>query len=215
MQFNKTPATIKQQIEILRQRGCIIDDEEYARKCLTNINYYRLAYYFAPFLERKGKYRDGTTFEQIMKVYDFDRVLRRMLMTYLEEIEISMRAIISNYHAMKYGALGYLNASGFDPHHNHQAFLSKIERLIEANENEEFVKHHKRKYGGIMPVWAAVELFSFGTLTYFLIDMKSADKKDMVSQHFDLNYRTVEDRMLCLSDLRNCLLYTSPSPRDA
>ena len=132
MQFNKTPATIKQQIEILRQRGCIIDDEEYARKCLTNINYYRLAYYFAPFLERKGKYRDGTTFEQIMKVYDFDRVLRRMLMTYLEEIEISMRAIISNYHAMKYGALGYLNASGFDPHHNHQAFLSKIERLIEA-----------------------------------------------------------------------------------
>ncbi|MED9917120.1 MAG: Abi family protein, partial [[Eubacterium] siraeum] len=172
MQFNKTPATIKQQIEILRQRGCIIDDEEYARKCLTNINYYRLAYYFAPFLERKGKYRDGTTFEQIMKVYDFDRVLRRMLMTYLEEIEISMRAIISNYHAMKYGALGYLNASGFDPHHNHQAFLSKIERLIEANENEEFVKHHKRKYGGIMPVWAAVELFSFGTLTYFLIDMK-------------------------------------------
>ena len=31
MQFNKTPATIKQQIEILRQRGCIIDDEEYAR----------------------------------------------------------------------------------------------------------------------------------------------------------------------------------------
>lgn len=209
MQFNKTPATIKQQIGILRQRGCIIDDEEYARKCLTNINYYRLAYYFAPFLERKGKYRDGTTFEQIMKVYDFDRVLRRMLMTYLEEIEISMRAIISNYHAMKYGALGYLNASGFDPHHNHQAFLSKIERLIEANENEEFVKHHKKKYGGIMPVWAAVELFSFGTLTYFLIDMKSADKKDMVSQHFDLNYRTVEDRMLCLSDLRNvCAHYT-------
>ena len=55
----------------------------------------------------------------------------------------------------------------------------------------------------------AVELFSFGTLTYFLIDMKSADKKDMVSQHFDLNYRTVEDRMLCLSDLRNvCAHYT-------
>ena len=110
---------------------------------------------------------------------------------------------------MKYGALGYLNASSFDPHHNHQAFLSKIERLIEANENEEFVKHHKRKYGGIMPVWAAVELFSFGTLTYFLIDMKTADKKDMVSRHFDLNYRTVEDRMLCLSDLRNvCAHYT-------
>ena len=39
--------------------------------------------------------------------------------------------------------------------------------------------------------------------------MKTADKKDMVPRHFDLNYRTVEDRMLCLSDLRNvCAHYT-------
>ena len=203
MLFNKTPATINQQIDILLQRGCVINDREYAAQCLTRINYYRLAYYFAPFLEHKGKYKDGTTFEQIMRIYDFDRMLRRLIMTYLEEIEIAFRALISNYHAMKYGALGYLNPSGFDPHHNHQAFMSKIERLMEVNEKEDFVKHHKNKYGGIMPVWAAMELFSFGTLTYFFIDMKAADKKELMSRSFDLNYRTVEDRLLCLSDLRN------------
>lgn len=209
MLFNKTPATINQQIDILLQRGCVINDREYAAQCLTRINYYRLAYYFAPFLEHKGKYKDGTTFEQIMRIYDFDRMLRRLIMTYLEEIEIAFRALISNYHAMKYGALGYLNPSGFDPHHNHQAFMSKIERLMEVNEKEDFVKHHKNKYGGIMPVWAAMELFSFGTLTYFFIDMKAADKKDLMSRSFDLNYRTVEDRLLCLSDLRNaCAHYT-------
>lgn len=112
MLFNKTPATINQQIDILLQRGCIINDREYAAECLTRINYYRLAYYFAPFLEHKGKYKDGTTFEQIMRIYDFDRMLRRLIMTYLEEIEIAFRALISNYHAMKYGALGYLNPSG-------------------------------------------------------------------------------------------------------
>ncbi|MGN0612190.1 MAG: Abi family protein [Ruminiclostridium sp.] len=209
MLFNKTPATINQQIDILLQRGCVINDREYAEQCLTRINYYRLAYYFAPFLEHKGKYKDGTTFEQIMRIYDFDRMLRRLIMTYLEEIEIAFRALISNYHAMKYGALGYLNPSGFDPHHNHQAFMSKIERLMEVNEKEDFVKHHKNKYGGIMPVWAAMELFSFGTLTYFFIDMKAADKKELMSRSFDLNYRTVEDRLLCLSDLRNaCAHYT-------
>lgn len=209
MLFNKTPATINQQIDILLQRGCVINDREYAEECLTRINYYRLAYYFAPFLEHKGKYKDGTTFEQIMRIYDFDRMLRRLIMTYLEEIEIAFRALISNYHAMKYGALGYLNPSGFDPHHNHQAFMSKIERLMEVNEKEDFVKHHKNKYGGIMPVWAAMELFSFGTLTYFFIDMKAADKKELMARSFDLNYRTVEDRLLCLSDLRNaCAHYT-------
>lgn len=209
MLFNKTPATIKQQIEILEARGCIIEDKELAHTCLVNINYYRLAHYFAPFLEKKGKYIDGTRFEDIINLYEFDRLLRRLIMTYLEEIEIYFRALTSNYHAVKYGALGYLNASSFDIGHNHQAFLSKIERLAELNEKEDFVIHHKKKYGGVMPVWAAMELFSFGTLTYFFIDMKPADKKELAQQHFDLSYRTIEDRLLCLSDLRNaCAHYT-------
>ena len=39
MNYNKSPATIKQQLDILKSRGCIIDNEEYAVKCLTNINY--------------------------------------------------------------------------------------------------------------------------------------------------------------------------------
>lgn len=217
MIYTKAPATIKQQIEKLEERGCIINDKDYAYTCLTNINYYRLAYYFSPFLERKGRYFDGTSFEDIMRVYDFDRLLRRLIMTYLEEIEIYFRALVSNFHAMRYGALGYLNASSFDVQHNHQAFVSKIERLTEINEKEDFVIHHKKKYGGIMPVWAAMELFSFGTLTYFFIDMKQADKKELAAQHFNLNYRTIEDRLLCLSDLRNACahytrLYANPFP---
>ena len=222
MIYTKSPATIKQQIEKLEERGCRFEDKEYAARCLTNINYYRLAYYFAPFLKEKGKYKEGTTFEAVMNIYEFDRLLRRLIMTYLEEIEISFRALISNYHAMKYGALGYLNASSFDVKHNHQAFLSKIDRLIELNEKEDFVIHHKKKYVGIMPIWAAMELFSFGTLSYFFADMKTPDKKELVSMYFDINYRCIEDRLMCMSDLRNaCAHYTrlyenpfSCAPRD-
>ncbi len=215
--YTKNPISIKQQIETLVGRGCIINDKEYAEKCLTNINYYRLAHYSTPFLKQKGKYDEGTTFEAIMKVYDFDRLLRRLIMTYLEEIEISLRAIVSNYHAMKYGALGYLNASTFDQKHNHQALLSKIDRLMETNDKEDFVIHHKNKYGGVMPVWAAMELFSFGTLVYFYIDMKNSDQKEIADKFFNMNYRTVEDRLMCISDLRNACahytrLYENPFP---
>ena len=40
-------------------------------------------------------------------------------------------------------------------------------------------------------------------------DDEAADKKELMSRSFDLNYRTVEDRLLCLSDLRNaCAHYT-------
>lgn len=216
--YNKTPSTIKQQIALLRERGCEVSDTEYAEKCLTNINYYRLAHYFAPFRENnKSRYKKGTTFEDGMRLYEFDRQLRRLILTFLEEIEIYFRAVVSNFHAMKYGALGYLNGSTYDARHNHASLLSRIERLMELNESEDFVRHHKNKYGGVMPVWAAMELFSFGNITYFYIDMKEADQKELSAKYFGLNYRVVEDHLLCLSDLRNACahysrLYKNPFP---
>ncbi len=207
--YTKTPATIRQQIETLQKRGCIINDREYAEQCLTRISYYRLAHYFAPFRQGKNRYAEGTTFEAVMKIYDFDRAIRRLIMTYLEETEIYFRAIVSNYHSIKYGALGYLNASGFDNRHNHASFIGKIDRLIESNAKEDFIIHHKKKYGGVMPLWAVTELFSFGTLAYFYADMKECDQKEIADRYFGLNYRCIEDRLMCMSDLRNACAHYS------
>lgn len=199
----KNPATIKAQIEKLKSRGCVIDDEERAEFVLSNINYYRLVHYFSVFLDKNGSYKDGTTFEKVMRVYDFDRLLRSLLLTALEEVEISMRAHVSNYHALKYGALGYLNESTFDFHHNHKYFISKIDRLVETNTGEAMVSHHMKKYGGSFPLWVIMELFSFGMLNTFYADLKTDDKKAIADKAFDVSYRCVEDWLYCLSDLRN------------
>lgn len=205
----KNPATIRAQIDKLRSRGCVIEDEERAEFVLSNINYYRLVHYFAVFLDKNGSYREGTTFEKVMRVYDFDRLLRSLLLTALEEVEISMRAHISNYHALKYGALGYLNDSTFDFHHNHKYFISKIDRLVESNTGEAMVTHHMKKYGGSFPLWVIMELFSFGMLNTFYSDLKTDDKKAIADKSFGISYRCVEDWLYCLSDLRNaCAHYT-------
>ena len=205
----KNPATIKDQIEKLISRGCVIEDEKRAKFVLSNINYYRLVHYFSVFLDKNGKYKDGTTFEKVMRVYDFDRLLRSLLLTALEEVEISMRAHVSNYHALKYGALGYLNESTFDFHHNHKYFVSKIDRLVESNTGEALVTHHMKKYGGAFPLWVIMELFSFGMLNTFYADLKVDDKKAIADKAFDTTYRCVEDWLYCLSDLRNdCAHYT-------
>lgn len=215
MEYSKTPASIRQQLQILTERGLTIRDSDNAAMVLTNINYYRLVHYAEPFLEKKGRYKEGTEFSDIMRLYEFDRLLRRLIMSHLEEIEISFRAIISNYHAMKYGALGYLNAASFDKGHNHAAFTGKLDRLLEINEKESFVIHHRNKYGGVMPVWAAMELFSFGMLTYFFMDMKDTDQKEIADKYYNISHRTVENRLSALSDLRNACahynrLYNNP-----
>ncbi len=199
----KSPSTVEDQIEKLRSRGCIIEDYDHAVCALSNINYYRLAHYFAVFLETKNRYRDGTSFEAVMHIYDFDRLLRSLLLLALEEVEITMRANISNYHALKYGALGYLNGSSFDARHNHKAFLKKIDRMIENNTGEQLVTHHMKKYGGAFPLWVIMELFSFGNLNAFYSDMKTEDKRAVAENAFDLPYRCVENWLQCLSELRN------------
>ncbi len=199
----KLPSTIDEQIAKLKQRGCVIEDTEYARETLKHINYFRLVNYFEPFQINKKRYQEGTSFNKIMRIYDFDRKLRSILIAALEEVEISLRAVISNYHALKYGALGYLNASSFDFHHNHNSFMSKIRHLVEQNEDREFVRHYNNKYQGAFPLWVVTELFSFGTLAFFYKDMHNADKKQIADKYFDCGSSDLDNWIFCLNELRN------------
>ena len=199
----KIPATVDEQIKILRERGCIIKNEDLARETLKYINYYRLSNYFEPFSVSKHQYEEGTTFEKILRIYEMDRKLRSILIAALEEIEITLRAAISNYHALKYGALGYLNPSSFDRVHNHQTFIARINHLIEANEDREFVKHYNRQHDGKFPLWVVMELFSFGTLAFFFKDMQNVDKKALAGDFFGCSSSEMDNWIFCLNELRN------------
>ena len=199
----KIPATPNEQIKKLRERGCIINDENLARETLKYINYYRLSNYFVPFSVSKNKYEEGTTFEKILQIYEMDRKLRSILLAALEEVEITLRAAISNYHALKYGALGYLNPSSFDRAHNHQSFVARINHLIESNEEREFVKHYKKQHEGKFPLWVVMELFSFGTLAFFFKDMHNVDKKALSNEFFKCSPSELVNWTFCLNELRN------------
>ena len=199
----KIPATVDEQIKILRERGCIIKNEDLARETLKYINYYRLSNYFEPFSVSKHQYEEGTTFEKILRIYEMDRKMRSILIAALEEIEITLRAAISNYHALKYGALGYLNPSSFDRVHNHQTFIARINHLIEANEDREFVKHYNRQHDGKFPLWVVMELFSFGTLAFFFKDMQNVDKKALAGDFFGCSSSEMDNWIFCLNELRN------------
>lgn len=199
----KIPTTPNEQIKKLKERGCIINDENLARETLKRINYFRLSFYFVPFSVSKNKYEEGTTFEKILQIYEMDRKLRSILLAVLEEVEITLRAAISNYHALKYGALGYLNPSSFDRSHNHQGFVARINHLIESSEDREFVKHYKKQHDGKFPLWVVMELFSFGTLAFFYKDMQSSDKKALANGFFGCSPSDMDNWIFCLNELRN------------
>ena len=81
--------TIEEQIAILEDRGLIIEDEDYAKKSLSNLNYYRLSAYTLT-LRKDDCFYDNVRFSDVMQIYNFDMELRAALMYLLESIEVSI-----------------------------------------------------------------------------------------------------------------------------
>lgn len=195
----KPHLTYDQQLQRLKDRGCIIVDDEFCKTVLANISYYRLSAYFLPFKNADDSYKSGTDFTKVYRLYEFDRKLRSILFGAIEVIEVYLRAKLAYYHAGKYGPLGYLNPATFNNKHDAEKFKNNIDREIENNKKVLFVKHHLENYDGQFPLWVISELFTFGTISYFYNDLTTADKKEFAGSQYD----EMVSWLRCCTDLRN------------
>ena len=162
----KKPTTYEQQLSLLKNRGCIIHDDNACLDMLNRIGYYRLSAYFLPFKTSEDTYTTGLEFTKICNIYEFDRELRGVILSALEEIEIYLRSQISYYHTNKYGSLGYTVSSNYCDRHDHDKFTETYKREIKNHSTVAFVNHHNKKYEGQFPLWVLMELFSFGMIFF-------------------------------------------------
>ena len=204
MKEHQPPMTIDEQIENLKHIGLLIEDEEYAKRILNDISYFRLVKAYSLNLKPKnGKYNEQTTFQQIVELYLFNANFRQIIFPEIEKVEINVRCRISNYFAGKYGVLGYLEADNFTDRKYHEEFLRDIEEEIGRNSKAPFVRNFRENYkGGSLPIYALVEVFSFGTLSKFYKNMKNADKK-AIAQTFGVGYTYIESWLESISYVRN------------
>lgn len=134
---HQPPMTINEQVENLKEKGLIVEDEEYAKRILNDISYFRLVKAYSPNLKlRNSLYNEGITFEQIVELY-----------------------------------------------------------LFNANFRENYE-------GGNLPVYALMEVFSFGTLSKFYKNMLNPDKK-AVAATFGVGYTYLESWLESISYVRN------------
>ena len=199
----KKPTTYQEQLDILRNRNIIIDDPVRCTMVLESVNYYRFTAYFLPFKQKDGTYRDDTCFQRVYRIYEFDRKLRSVLFSALEEVEVYLRAKFAYFHAHKYGAEGYMDAANYSSHHQAEKFKENLDREIASNKRSAFVIHHNEHYDGHFPIWAVVELFTFGMLSRFYSDMTTADQKCLARELYDTIPKNVISWLRCCTDLRN------------
>ncbi len=182
--------TVDEQIQNLLDKKLTIEDTAYAKELLNDVSYFRMVKAYSLGLKQKnGDYFEGVTFEQIVDLYEFNCKFRQMLFTIIERIEVNLRCRLANYFSEKYGVLGYQNPNNFTNSNYHKDFLLDIENEINRNAKSPFVKNFRDNYeDGTIPMYALVELFSFGTLSKFFKNMKNEDKAVAATYHVGYTY---------------------------
>lgn len=104
--------TIDEQLEILKQRGLTINNEDEAKGFLLYNNYYRISGYSLTLRDHDTFY-NGTTFQNIMDIYKFDMELRNLLLLFIEKIEVNFKSIYAYEFSKIYGGLGYVQSTFF------------------------------------------------------------------------------------------------------
>jgi abortive infection bacteriophage resistance protein len=207
--FDKPATTPSEQLDKLRQRGLIIDDEPRVLRYLSNISYFRLSAYTRPFYvpdEKPHRFLPGTTFDNVLTLYIFDRKLRLLLLEAIERLEVALRAQLTNALAEHYGPHGYLDPGIFDTRYNHSWLLEKMDKLVQERNVEVFLHHYRSQYASAPsqpPVWMVTELLTFKEVSILLANLRHEKDTQRIERHFGWKFRVLKSWFRSLSDLRN------------
>ena len=213
--YDKPALTFKQQLNQLQNRGLIVDDPKMALSQLKTISYYRLRDYWHPFRIRdaQGKilneFEANTTFEDILKLYEFDRKLRLIVLDAIERIEVHARTILTYHLGHKYGAFAHTNAANFHSKFKHQEWITQIEKETYRSK-EVFIVDYSKKYSEFpkLPIWMLTEVLSLGSLSQCYKGLLHDDKRE-ISKHFSLPYKCLETWLHALTYIRNICAHHS------
>lgn len=171
--YTKAFKTYSEQISLLKNNGLIVHNESYAENCLKNYNYYRLSAYWHIFRRKDSsnkatnQFVSNTSFEDIIKLYEFDNELRLLLLKWILKIEINLRTQTAyNLGQINNNPFSVYDPSIFFRKFDHSALIEKIEEEVRRSIDYDFINHFRRTYYEYpqLPAWALTEVLSFGKL---------------------------------------------------
>ncbi len=197
--ISKQFKSIREQIDILRSKGMIIEDEEFAKDVLVRENYFFLNGYRFLLMTSSDdkKFLTGTRFEELYAIFMFDRGLRNVLFRFLLVAENNLKSIVSYQLSKKYGyrEKDYLKPRNYTDHPEKQRqlndLLKKMKRQIRVNGKQHSATMHYIDNYGYIPLWVLVKVLSFGLVSELFSVLKKEDQQDIASV-----YQTPVHRLL-------------------
>jgi len=207
MKYNKQPVGYSEQIAMLKARGLRIDDEQALRQ-LQIISYFRLANYLRPMEQDKTthRFKPGSTLDNALSLYYFDKELRALIFTAIQSIEIALRTKVIHHTSMKYGAFWFMNDKICNDIKMFQENMIHIRKELQRSK-EDFIQEHYARYDEppCPPAWKTLEITSFGTLSKLYCNLSDTAVKKQIAHDFGLPQHVyLESWTKCIAVLRNC-----------
>ena len=202
--------SLDEQIEILKSKGLIIEDETDAKETLLRENYFFInGYRFLLMNSAQDKtFVIGSTFRELYSIFLFDRSFRNILFKNLLIIENQLKSIISYQLSKKYGYRDkdYLNIKNFTTDkiksRRVKDVIEKMKRQIRVNGTHHLATTHYINNYGYIPLWVLVKVLSFGIVCEFFLILKPEDQV-AIADIFGITTTELENFLPILANYRN------------
>lgn len=229
MATEKEWKSFQEQLDLLKDRGLLVDNEPAALDYLDRIGYYRLSGYWYSFRElentqagddslpylRKNQFLENSRFEDAVKIYVFDKKLRLLALDALERVELAVRVDIAHLlgeqdiHAHENARLfnGHFSRQAIKRRRDagktkHQVWLERHAQVLNRARHEPFVAHYNQKYGKL-PIWVAIEVWDFGLMSKLYDGMKPVDQLGIANKYGAVDGRAFAGWLRSFNFIRN------------
>lgn len=202
--------TLDEQIEILKSKGLVINNEEKAKKILFRENYFFINGYRHIFLKspKDRIFIEGTTFDELYGLFVFDRNIRNIMFKNILIVENNIKSIMSYQLSKKYGIKEkeYLKPSNFTKDFTKVRqvadVLNKMKRQIRVNGKQHSATLHYVTNYGYIPMWILVKVLSFGIISELYSILKDEDK-EAIADYYNVDSESLEIFLTVTSNYRN------------
>lgn len=209
LRYDKPPLPLDDLVSRLAERGLDIPDSGRAKRYLRHIGYYRLSPYTIPFLRSRPDhlFRAGSTFDEVLDLYVFDRALRLVVMDALERVEVAVRAALTDHMATTHAdAHWYVDASHFHDPVRHTGLL----RILRSACDEQLrvspdvgedplihrsaLEHYLTTYRSpdLPPSWLAMEMLTIGQLASTYRNLRRRPDRTAIAESVALTAPVLE-----------------------
>ena len=201
--------TLAQQVELLDSFGLKIDDHHAAEKYLYDTNYYRLNGYARQFQydpqNGDNRFEEGCSLGRIQDIIAKDTRLSMELFRCLTLVEKTVKARLAyNLGQVAGNEAFYLDSSNYVSVTGIEDFPGRLEEELRRSQTPA-ISRYMNNDGDLskVPIWVAIELFSFGSVSKILEYYIYRGPRDAVAASFSEQKQTFPSTIHSLSVLRN------------